>query len=406
MQYRFDLEHIAFFSSALAAEIRAEYRKQTEKYADPLRIQTALRALWHDLPPALLSACMAQFALQDRAAATLGLPDGALFTRDALEMASSAAVARLHASLLPGDGRLLEIGAGVGADSAALSRRARILLCLEADSIHARLLRHNLSLLPATNASVLRGTAERLLPAILIDRFDAVYADPARRSASADGTRRRGILLEEYSPPFSLFDSLPRSLPVLVKVAPAAEAPADWGVAAVAAAGECKELLLHRNLDLPPRCALDADSGARWTPGPDLPPAPTMPHANVPDGSWLIEPHAAIIRSGGVAQYCREQGCEPLDPRIAYAWSAVMPPGNAWHRRFRLLHAAPYQRKALQHIATRLGFGPSTEIKKRGFPDTPEDVRARLTLTGTRRGVIFLTRRGDSEHLMLFAERV
>ncbi|MBR9976327.1 MAG: hypothetical protein KFF77_12145, partial [Bacteroidetes bacterium] len=134
-------------------------------------------------------------------------------------------------------------------------------------------------------------------------------------------------------------------------------------------------------------------------------PAAGVPAAGVPEGSWLIEPHAAIIRSGALAQYCREQGCEPIDPRIAYAWSAVMPPENPWHRRFRLLRVEPYQRKALQRIAAELGFGPSTEIKKRGFPDTPEDVRARLKLTGTRRGVIFLTRRGEGEHLMLFGER-
>ncbi|MBR9976259.1 MAG: class I SAM-dependent methyltransferase, partial [Bacteroidetes bacterium] len=255
MQHHFDLDHIAFFTSALAAEIRAEYRKQTEKYADTLRIQTALRALWPDLFPSLLSACMTQFALQDRAAATLALPEGSLFTRDALEMASSAAVARLHASLLPENGRVLEIGAGVGADSAALADRAASLLCLESDPVHARLLRHNLSLLPGINATVLRGPAERLLPAIRLDRFDAVYADPARRSLSAGDGRRRSIRLEEYSPPFSLLDSLPDTLPVLVKVAPAAEAPANWSVAAVASAGECKELLLHRNLDLPARCA-------------------------------------------------------------------------------------------------------------------------------------------------------
>ena len=399
MPHRFDDEQIAFFSSALAAEIRAEYRKQAEKYSDPLRIQTALRAQWRDLAPGLIAACMAQFALQDRGAEKCLLPSGALFTRDALEMASSAATARLHASLLPADTVVLEIAAGIGADSAALAQRARLLLCIESDPVHARLLRHNLALLGEANTVVLAGVAERLLDAIRLGRIGAVFADPARREhrGTGGGVKRR-IRVEEYSPSFTLFDTLPSSLPMLVKVAPAAEEQAGWSVAAVAAGGECKERLLHRNIDLPACCALDADTGDRWIPGVGLPPVV------VAEPLWLIEPHAAIIRSGALAQYCREQGCEPLDPRIAYAWSHRPPPESRWHQRFRILRVAPYARRELQRIAAELDFGPLSEIKKRGFPDTPEEVRKRLKLSGNRRGVIFLTRRGE-EHFMLFAVR-
>lgn len=409
MREGFDREHIAFFSSGLAAEIRAAYREQTKKYADSLRIQTALRAQWDDLPPALLAACMRQFALQDRAARKCALPENALFTAAALEMASSAATAALHAAVLPARATVLEIAAGIGADSVAIAPRARRLLCIEEDETHARLLAHNLALAGARNATVLRGDAGRVLRAIRPGAVDAVFADPARRES--DGAWRgetgapRRVRIEEYSPPFSLFESLPRLMPVLVKVAPAADAAPDWGLASVAADGECKEILLHRNLDLPALCAMDADSGARWTPGALLSSRQTMAFSAVPPGSWLIEPHAAIIRTGAVAQYCREQGCEPLDPRIAYAWSEHEPPDSRWHQRFRILHAAKYQRRALQRLADELGFGPATEIKKRGFPDTSEEIRARLSLTGTRRGVIVLTRRGDA-HWLLLAERV
>lgn len=404
MHYRFEREHIAFFSSGHAAEIRAEYRKQAKKYADSLRIQTALRAQWADLPPALLAACMAQFALQDRAAEKCALPDGALLTAPALEMASSASTAALHASLLPAGQTVLEIAAGIGADSVAIAARTGALLCVESDDLHARMLAHNLALAGARNALVLRGDASQVLRAIRPGAIGAVFADPARRGAEGHGTKRRVVRIEEYSPPFSIFSDLPASLPALVKVAPAAEAPADWGLASVAAAGECKELLLHRNLDLPALCAIDADSGARWTPGSVLPPRPAMQSTGVPDSSWLIEPHAAIIRTGAVAQYCREQGCEPLDPRIAYAWSEHEPPVSRWHQRFRILRAANYQRRELQRLVDELRFGPLSEIKKRGFPETPDEVRKRLRFEGTRNGVIILTRR-DQGHVMLFGER-
>lgn len=399
MHFHFTRDHFEFFSSGRASEIRAEYRKQTEKYADSLRIQTALRARWPDLPPALLAACMAQFALQERGAEKCGLPDTALYTGPALEMASSRAVARLHADLLApvlrraNGGRLLEIAAGIGADSVALAGAARSLIAIEADPLHALLLGHNLRAAGKRNALVLRGEAAPLLSSLRIERIDAVFADPARRAGT-----RRNIGIEDYSPPFSFFSSLPAALPMLIKIAPAAEPPADWSVAAVAAGGECKERLLHRRLDLPLRCALDADSGARWLPGDTVAPIA------VADPAWLIEPHAAIIRTGAVAQYCREQGCEPLDPNIAYAWSGREPPALHWHQRFRILRVENYNRKGLQRIVDELRFGPSTEIKKRGFPDPPDEVRKRLRLNGARSGVIILTRRANG-HVMIFAER-
>ncbi len=408
MQFQFDRDHITFFSSGRAAEIRQEYRRQIEKYADSLRIQTALRVQWSDLPPAMIAACMAQFSLQDRGAIKCALPADALYTGPALEMASSAATARLHASLLAASlpscgGNILEIAAGIGADSVPLSGIARTLFCVEAEPVHAGMLRHNLDAARARNAVVLRGAAEVVIGALRLERFHAVFADPARRKISkhgsaTGGSSRRNVDIHEYSPPFSFFESLPASLPVIVKIAPAAGVPDGWGVVTVAAQGECKEQLLHRGLPLPPICAIDAESGERWTPaGHDRP-------VEVERPAWLIEPHAAIIRTGAVAQYCREQGCEPIDPMIAYGWSDHEPPASRWHQKFHILHVEKYHRRELQRRVDELGFGPGTEIKKRGFPETTDEVRKRLRLRGDRNGVVILTRQGDG-HSVIFAER-
>jgi len=126
-------------------------------------------------------------------------------------------------------------------------------------------------------------------------------------------------------------------------------------------------------------------------------------HAGEP--RFLIEPHAAIIRTGRVADYLRAHGAEPLDPHIAYGWSSSPPPASVWHRGFRLLRVETFNRKRLRRIAAELDFGPATEIKKRGFPETPEQIRGKLRLRGGRSGVIFITRRGEG-HLMMFAERL
>jgi hypothetical protein len=370
---------------------------------------------------------MEQFVLQERGAKKCGLPSDALYTAPALEMASSSATARLHAALLlpvlrssskttdfpldntdefseRGDetaGCVLEIAAGIGADSQALADVAGSVVCIEADPVHARMLQHNLTISGKRNTLVLRGRAEELLPVLRLQRFDAVFADPARRGnadLSGDGANRN-IEVQDYTPPFSLFESLPAHLPVMIKIAPAAEPRSGWDVATVAAGGECKEQLLHRNLGLPPLCAIDAESGARWIPS-DRRPGPVV----VENPAWLIEPHGAIIRTGAVADYCREQGCEPVDPMIAYGWSDTEQPRSIWHQSFRILRVENFNRKGLQRAVNEFGFGTGTEIKKRGFPDTPEEIRARLRFSGGRNGVIILTRRGGG-HITIFAER-
>ncbi|MBN1448305.1 MAG: hypothetical protein JXA28_10280 [Bacteroidetes bacterium] len=336
---------------------------------------------------------MEQFRLQERGRRKCALAPDALYTADALEMASSAATARLHASLLPQDGILLDIAAGIGADAVRLAERAAGVICIEADPVHALMLRHNLETAQQRNTLVLQGRAEHWLPLLRLDRIRGVFADPARRDGS-----RRVMDLTDVHPPLALLDRFPSSLPVLVKIAPGVPPPQDWGIATVAVGRECREQLLHRNCTLPSVSALHADADLRWQPQPS-----TSVHITVP--RFLIEPHAAIIRTGHVADYLHEQHATVIDPHIAYGWSEREPSVSPWHQAFRIIRVEGYNRKRLRRIAAELDFSATTEIKKRGFPDTPEDILRQLKLRGSRPGVIILTRQGDG-HLMIFAERM
>ncbi len=401
MSFTFSTEQAAFLSSDRAADVRAGHRRQVKKYADSLRIQTALRGQFPDLPPTLIAACMEQFRLGERGTGKCVLPEGCLYTADALEMASSAAAAQLHASLLPAGGIILDIAAGIGSDAVRLAEKAEGVICVESDPVHAHFLRHNLDTARRRNALVLRGRAEQWLPALRLDRIAGVFADPARRDE-----RGRHSALENMHPPLALFDRLPEGMPVLVKIAPGVDPPSDWSVATVAVGRECSEQLLHRGLDLPPVCALHADEGLRWEPSnakADV--LPDLPSLLRSGPRCLVEPHAAIIRTGAVAQYFGELGAVMHDAHIAYGWTDTQPPASPWHQVFRILRVEKFHRKELRRIAAELDFGPSTELKKRGFPDAPEDLRRQLRLRGSRRGVILLTRQGDG-HLMVFAERL
>jgi hypothetical protein len=205
--------------------------------------------------------------------------------------------------------------------------------------------------------------------------------------------------VDKYSPPFTVFDRLPSHLPILIKIAPAADAPAGWNRATVASGKECSEQLLHRNLGLPSICALHANLGIRWEPSVQEAPVP------VRTPRYLIEPHAAIIRTGCVAEYLREHHAEPIDPNIAYGLSEIAPPASPWHQRFAIVRIDAFNRKRLKRIAHELDFSATTEIKKRGFPDSPEELLSELKLKGSTKGVVFLARRGD-RHVIVFGMRM
>jgi len=391
MPIRYTLEDIAFLTSAMYARFRDEYLVQTEKYSDPLRIQTHLRAAFPELLPSRIAVAMEQLELHSRGMEKCAFPHDSLYSRQGLEMASSLLTARVHAKLLPSGGRLMDCCAGIGSDAVRLAEAAET-VCIEADEVTARICRHNL-LQCNSHAMLLRGKLEHWLPLLKLSAFDAVYADPSRRD-----TIRRYISAEDYSPPLSLFAAL-HDLPLLIKIAPAAKIDdRQWGRAWVAAGRECKEQLLHRGLDLAALCVIHAESGTYWIPG-------TCEARRVSDPNWLIEPHPAVVCSGMTASYLREHGAEAIDPMIAYGLADERPVNAPLHQNFRLLRIEAFNRKRLRRSVLELDFGPGTEIKKRGFPETPEQVRRQLHFRGERNGVILLTRKGDG-HVMIFAERV
>jgi hypothetical protein len=391
MAFRFTPEQLKFLSSEAAALVDEALREQTEKYSDSLRIQTALRKRFPGLEQQHLQAVMELGELRPRLVRKCGMHPLSWCSREALEMASSKATAALHATLLPSGGRILDCCAGIGCDAVHLAKRNE-LLCIEADSVTAHMCRYNLHLVHAP-AAVLVGSAEHWAPAFRHGKLDAVFADPARRNET-----RRVYDAEHAAPPLSFFQHAFPSLPLLVKTAPAARvSDTSWGRIWVAHERECKEQLLHRGLDLPDHCVMDAGSGFRWIPAfVDAPPPD--------DARWLIEPNSAVILSGRVAEYLHEQQALPIDPHIAYGLSGLRPRYSPLHQSFRIIRMEAYHEGRMRKTVQELDFGPGTEIKKRGFPKTPEHVRSGLKLSGGKDGVIFIARKGNG-HVMIFGER-
>jgi hypothetical protein len=166
----------------------------------------------------------------------------------------------------------------------------------------------------------------------------------------------------------------------------------------VAVGRECREQLLLRGVEAPRVCAVDAETLERWVPSDVRAGAPEYPR-------YLIEPHAAVIRTGEVRAYLAENDSVPIDLQIAYGVAAALPAPSRWHAAFEILDTLPFQRSRVQEALRAHDFGPDTEIKKRGFRLLPEEVRAMFRFDGATAGVLVCTRIGD-EHAVYLCRRV
>jgi hypothetical protein len=325
--------------------------------------------------------------LRSRARAKFG-PEAArlFFTPEALEQASSASAAAYHTRRFAEAGlsSVADVCGGIGGDSLAFARAGlRVTLC-ERDPVRA--------IFAAANVKAL-GLEDR----IQVHRDDAlarewtedaIWFDPARR-----GERGRAADPEDYSPPLSLMRRW-NDKSVGVKIAPAI----DHGLAACYDAdleflsdhGECKEALLWTGAlrqGVPLQATLLRD-GTMYAFSPDW--DETVPVASPDAGRFLYEPDAAVIRAHAVGTLAKRLRANLAAPQIAYLI------GEEWvltpfATGYEITERFSYSLRRLQKALTQSQAG-HVVIKKRGFPQEPEELRRHLTLRGSETMIVILTR--------------
>lgn len=170
-----------------------------------------------------------------------------LMTRERFEMATHFTLAKFHASLVPADCQnVIDLTAGAGFDSLAFLNAGFSVTSWETDESAFLHLVANRLLWNLPSWSVRYGDSAE----ISFNHSDFLFVDPMRRSGSK---RQAG-----YQPdPLQL--NLRSNQPVLIKLSPLDD-PSAWikrGYRTIAASydQECREVLIHRNLnpDIPTR---------------------------------------------------------------------------------------------------------------------------------------------------------
>lgn len=391
--------------------------RHTKKYlqttnGDTLRTATLLRKTTSCLPEVASAAL--EITLCRRKAAALGTwTEHGFFTRQSLEQATSPIIAHHHAKNFAGRKHVLEICTGSGFDTAAIAREVERVTSIEADEHLAATARHNLYVQHITNVEVLCGTAEEVCQKLDATTFDGLWADPSRRTDQG----KRITTPESYAPSLAWLQRLPINGIRGIKIAPAVNCEphhlaGDWRREWIGYGSECREQVVWNGLE-----ALGIVDGTatllqenadkeRWIPpGKDRSTQVWNGDPSVLARQFLIEPHGALIRTGHIASFFAERDWILFAEQIAYGIAPIKPSASLWYQAFEILEAMPFHYGRLKERIKFYLWGNGTEIKKRGFPETPEEIRKRLKFPANgESGVIICTRRGN-QHWAILARR-
>lgn len=371
------------------------------------QLARALRADGTD--PDLLAAALTQTDLRARAAAKFGeRAADMLFTRAALEQATRARVAELHAERFRKAGcrSVADLGCGIGAESLALLEAGLTVHPVELDPLTAAFAQHNLSIaaarLGASQPFVRVGDAEAMGP---VDA-EAAFLDPARRTAGHSGTRRLASP-DDYSPSLRFAFGLADERPTGIKLGPGLDrelipdtAEAQW----ISVDGQLVETGLWFGSAARSgvrRAALvlrGTDDSAELTAAHDADDAEVRSL-----GDYLYEPDGAVIRARLIGTLAEQTGAGMLSAGIAYLTSDTHV-DSPFASAFRVLETLSPREKDLRRALAAREIG-TLEIKKRGADVDPAALRRRLKLRGAHSATLFLTRDEHGRHTALLTER-
>lgn len=373
--------------------------------ADVTRAVSRLRADGHS--PALVSAVVGQARLREKAKPKFGdFAARMLFTRAGLEQATRLSVAARHAARFRDAGMrsVADLGCGIGGDAMGFAGLGLRVTAVDADEITAAIAAYNLAPFGA-DASVRAGRAEDHAPgAASALPVDAVWLDPARRTAGHSETTR--LRAEDHTPPLDWAFALAARVPTGIKLGPGFDrdtipdgVEAQW----VSADGSTIELVLWSGALARPgvrRAALmmRGDAAHELTAAADAEDEPVRPL-----GAFVHEPDGAVIRARLIGDVARALDAGTLADGIAYLTSDT-PLTSPFVSTFRVREELPSDVKALSRALRERGVGV-LEIKKRGVDIDPARLRTSLKLRGDASATLIVTRIG-SKRLTLLADRV
>ncbi len=377
---RFSTDDVAYLRSGAGADALAEVAGFELTDATRIADVAAVRSRFGDRAPVLVETTL----LRRRAAEKLGElgVSGWLFTDEALQQATAAAVALHRAHRLAGH-VVHDATCSIGTEMAALRQRAVPVVGSDIDPVRLTMAQHNLG----ATAHLCR--ADALHP---VTRDAVVLVDPARRR----GGQRR-FKPDDYQPGLrQVMDCYGGSSgrDLVVKCAPGIDFDGvgrlgfDGEIEVTSYRGSVREACLWSaglaGSGVRRRASI-LDSGEQIT---DAEPDDCLVR---PAGRWIIDPDGAVVRAGLVRHYAARHGLWQLDPAIAYLSGDRLPPAI---RGFEVLEQLAFDERRLRQALAARDCG-ALEILVRGVGVDPDALRRRLRPRGGQPLSVVITRVGS-----------
>lgn len=369
----------------------------------PDKTMALLTALRRTATPEEAGSVLTLARLRLQARTKFPLAERMFFSAEALEQSTAWPVALHRAAWLhrfAPPGPLLDLGCGIGGDLLALAQQ-RPVIAYERDAARLHFARANAAAANLADRIDFRLTdwVDDLRRGAL--QGAAAFVDPARR---VDG--RRVFSLHAMAPPLSVVLELAAAIPALaVKTMPGIdddEIPAGCSVEFISHEGVCKEAVLWFGplMSTPRRASVHTPDG--WleiAAGGEA-----APVGELHPGQILYEPDPALIRASALDTLCATLQAHLFDPTIAYLVSEELHQTRLAHP-FRVNEIHPFGLKLLNRRLAALGVA-RVELKKRGFPTEPEELRPKLRLARHGGDAVVIFTQRNRAHLMLICERL
>lgn len=331
-----------------------------------------------------------QWALRGQAKAKFENPEEMLFTREALEQATAAEIARYHASNFPRGATVADLTTGIGADLIQLASRGPV-IGYELDPERAEYAKHNLSVQqPNVQAEIIVADS---IQALSNREYEYAWADPSRRS---EGKRTLDPL--SFSPDPQVLARHMRQIHLGgIKLSPML--PDDYLEAFdgrlefISYKGECREAVIWLGQEaVPGRWAVQIDNDARLQAG-DPPPTTDQP------GKFIFEAGPAAIRAHALGTLCEQHGLQALADSNGYLTGDATIE-SAWLTEYETLSELLTDLKKLKAEIRSFGIG-TLVVKSRA---SGVDVRALSRQLGSKEGreaILIVYPRGKSLQYLL-----
>ena len=356
----------------LDADAGQQLVRRVAELASTLAPWQVLERLHRDTPADL---CRAAVSLHDARQAAVekfgALAANMFFDSEAVQMASSAAIASHRASRFVEGEPVADVTCGVGADALALGRRGPV-AASDLDRARVWMTQRNAES-AGLGTRVIVSCADAVAPPT---GCRALFADPARRKG---GQRvRRG---SDYSPSLEQICALrPQLTSLAVKISPALDEaqipPSVDEVEYVSWRGQCREAVLWFGATAGAKRRATVIGGGSLCWDEVLPPQVGVGAI----GAFLYDPDPAVVRSHLVGLLAEQLQATLVADQVAYLTSAVEKV-TPFARCFRVLAQVPFNLRRLRQQLDAEGWRPQ-EILRRRFPIEPPALRRDLQGAG------------------------